>query len=124
MTPAGILRAWSGLLALVLGLGVAVGAEPLTGDSPLGGIDAHLAALERLIAELDSLEALLGERAREALDRADAAQGHDERSREERLAAEIGERINALRATRADLARPLQLLKQRVGDGVAPRPEP
>ena len=61
--------------------------------------------------------------AEQALDRADAAQSHDERARQERLYGEIGARIAELRATRRDIAHQLQVLEQTLDDSATTQPD-
>lgn len=89
-------------------------------QSPLA---ARLGDIERLLVQIESLETQLDDQARRAHARADAARSHDERVREERLHGEIGARIEALRATRDELARQIQTLQDRLNDPNISAPE-
>lgn len=86
-------------------------------------LQARLDDIQRLLTRLDDLETQLIAQAEQALDRADAAQNHDERARQERLYGEIGARIAELRATRRDIAHQLQVLEQTLDDSATPQPD-
>lgn len=91
--------------------------------SDRAALKARLDDIQRLLTRLDDLETQLIAQAEQALDRADAAQNHDERARQERLYGEIGVRIAELRATRRDIARQLQVLEQTLDDSTTTQPD-
>lgn len=91
--------------------------------SDRAALQARLDDIQRLLTRLDDLETQLIAQAEQALDRADAAQNHDERARQERLYGEIGARIAELRTTRRDIAHQLQVLEQTLDDSATPQPD-
>lgn len=91
--------------------------------SDRAALQSRLDDIQRLLTRLDDLETQLIAQAEQALDRADAAQNHDERARQERLYGEIGARIAELRATRRDIAHQLQVLEQTLDDSATPQPD-
>ena len=138
MKPTGVLgpRVRSWLLLSGLGLMLAADAGAAAPESasasttpPVIDIGSDRAALkarlddiQRLLTRLDDLETQLIAQAQQALDRADTAQSHDERARQERLYGEIGARIAELRATRRDIAHQLQALEQALDGAVTSQP--
>jgi hypothetical protein len=86
-------------------------------------LKARLDDIQRLLTRLDDLETQLIAQAQQALDRADVAQSHDERARQERFYGEISVRIEELRATRRDITRQLQVLEQALDEAAATQPE-
>ncbi|MTW22563.1 hypothetical protein [Allochromatium palmeri] len=146
MKPAGVpdVRPW--LLTLSLGALLAVVSGPAPAEIASGApppstqaapaadpaapsdperdtLKAQLDDIQRLLSRLDDLETQLIAQAQQALDRADAAQNHDERARQERLYGEIGARIGELRATRRDIAQQLQVLEQTLDDSATTQPD-
>ena len=91
--------------------------------SDRAALQSRLDDIQRLLTRLDDLETQLIAQAEQALDRADAAQSHDERARQERLYGEIGARIAELRATRRDIAHQLQVLEQTLDDSATTQPD-
>ena len=91
--------------------------------SDRAALQSRLDDIQRLLTRLDDLETQLIAQAEQALDRADAAQSHDERARQERLYGEIGARIAELRATRRDIAHQLQVLEQTLDDSATLQPD-
>jgi hypothetical protein len=132
-------RAWRPALSLAVWLSVP--AAPATADAAPGSeqassvesathpnperaaLQARLDDIRRLLSRLDDLETPLIAQAEQALDRADTAQSHDERARQERLYGEIGARIAELRATRRDIALQLQVLEQTLADSATTQPD-